>query len=165
MLSFFGLGKSNAQKNKIPSEKTESAEKPKGIIGRYYENELPVIVKFVNELPEKKIMSELPFLTVISWKYDGTERNGMPLKEVNDRMIILEEAIEKSMDSTELFTHVYSRTGNNLKELAYYSKSQKDFMEILNRTLEKHDSYPIEINFYEDKEWTDYKTVIKDFKK
>jgi hypothetical protein len=30
-------------------------------------------------------------------------------------------------------------------------------MEILNRTLEKHDSYPIEINFYADKEWTDLK--------
>ena len=38
-------------------------------------------------------------------------------------------------------------------------------MEILNRTLEKHDAYPIEINFYEDKEWTDFKTVIKDFEK
>jgi hypothetical protein len=165
MLSFFGLGKSNAQKNKKSSEKTESTDEQKGIIGRYYENELPVIVKFVNELPEKKVMSELTFLTVISWKYDGTERNGMPLTEVNNRMITLEEAIEKSMNSTELFTHVYSRTGNNLKELAYYSKSQKDFMEILNRTLEKHDAYPIEINFYEDKEWADFKTVIKDFKK
>jgi len=162
MLSFFGFGKSNAQKDKKQSEKIEQE---KGIIGRYYENELPVIMKFVNELPEKKIMSELTFLTVISWKYDGTENNGMPLTEVNNRMIILEDAIESSMNSTELFTHVYSRTGNNLKEFAYYSKSQKDFMEILNQTLEKHDTYPIEINFYEDIEWTDFKNVIKDFKK
>ncbi|MFI1770316.1 DUF695 domain-containing protein [Thalassobellus citreus] len=162
MLSFFGLGKSNAQNDKKLTDETENA---KGIIGRYYENDLPVIMKFVNELPEKKVMSKLPFLTVVSWKYDGTKNNGMPLTEVNNRMIILEDAIENSMNSTELFTHVYSRTGNNLKEFAYYSSSQKDFMEILNRTLEKHDAYPIEINFYEDKEWTDFKTVIKDFKK
>ena len=112
MLSFFGFGKTNAQKDIKQSEKSEKA---KGIIGRYYENDFPVIMKFVNELPETKVMSKLPFLTVISWKYDGTERNGMPLTKVNNRMIILEEAIEKSMSSTDLFTHVYSRTGNNLK--------------------------------------------------
>ena len=165
MLSFFGFGKSNAQKDKKTSEKTESTEEPKGVIGRYYENELPVIMKFVNELPEKKTISKLPFLTVVSWKYDGTENNGMPISEVNNRMITLEEAIENSMHSTDLFTHVYSRTGNNLKEFAYYTKSQKDFMEILNRTLEKHDAYPIEINFYEDKEWSEFKTVISDFKR
>jgi len=165
MLSFFGFGKSNAQKDNNKSKKTESIEDNKGIIGRYYEDELPVIMKFVNELPEQKTMSKLPFLTVVSWKYDGTENNGMPLKEINNRMIILEDAIENSMNSTDFFTHVYSRTGNNLKEFAYYSKSQKDFMEILNLTLEKHEAYPIEINFYEDKEWADFKTVISDFKK
>ena len=162
MLSFFGLGKSNAQKDKKQSDETEKAN---GIIGRYYENDLPVIIKCVNELPAKNVMSKLTILTVISWKYDGTENNGMPLAEVNNRMIILENAIENSMNSTDLFTHVYSRTGNNLKEFAYYSKSQKDFMEILNRTLEKHNSYPIEINFYEDKEWTDFETILSDFKK
>ncbi len=162
MLSFFGLGKSKAQNKK--SENIKSTEKHKGIIGRYYENDLPVIMKFVNELPENKIMTGLPFLTVISWKYDGSENNGMPETEVNNRMIILEDAIEDSMESTDLFTHVYSRTGNNLKEFTYYSKSQKDFMEILNLTLKKHNVYPIEINFYEDKEWTDFKKVIEDFK-
>lgn len=162
MLPFFGLGESNAQKDKKQSDETKKA---KGIIGRCYENGLPVIMKFVNELPEKKVMSKLTFLTVVSWKYDGTENNGMPLTEVNNRMIVLEDAIENSMNSTNLFTHVYSRTGNNLKEFTYYSMSQKDFMKILNRTLKKHDAYPIEINFYEDKDWTDFKTVIKDFKK
>jgi hypothetical protein len=164
MLSFLGFGKSNAQKNKETlSEETESTEK--GVIGKYYENELPVIMKFVNELPENKIMSKLPFLTVISWKYDGSENNGMPLEEINQRMIILEDAIENSMLSSKIFTHVYSRTGNNLKEFTYYTKSQDDFMKMLNKTLKKHAEYPIGINFYEDKEWTDFKKVISDFKK
>jgi hypothetical protein len=164
MLSFLGFGKSNAQKNKEKlSGKTESTEK--GIIGKYYENDLPVIMKFVNELPDNKVMSKLTFLTVISWKYDGTENNGMPLDEINQRMIILEDAIENSMSSSKIFTHVYSRTGNNLKEFSYYTKSQDDFMKMLNITLEKHAEYPIGINFYEDKEWSDFKKVISDFKK
>ena len=157
MLSFFGFRKSKAQEK-------ESMEEQKGIIGRYYENDLPVIMKFVNELPNEKIIKKLPFLTVVSWEYDGNENNGMPPKEINERMIVLEEALESSMNKSDIFTHAYSRTGNNLKELVYYTTKQDDFMTMLNRTLEKHDVYPIEINFYEDKEWTDFQKILNDFK-
>ena len=158
MLSFFGLGKSKTQQN-------NSDDKPKGVIGRYYENELPVILKFINELPDKKTMEKLPFLTVVSWKYDGIKNNGMPPKGINKKMIVLENAIEKSMDISDFFTHAYSRTGNNLKELVYYTTKQDDFINMLNKTLEKHDVYPIEIEFYEDIEWIDFKRVLNDFKK
>ena len=59
MLSFLGFGKSSAQENKkSKSEKEESNEELKGVIGRYYEDDLPVIMKFVNELPESKIISK-----------------------------------------------------------------------------------------------------------
>ena len=45
-MGFLGFGKKkNQNEEEIPFEEN-------GIIGRYYENELPVIVKFVNELPE-----------------------------------------------------------------------------------------------------------------
>ncbi|MEY8868439.1 DUF695 domain-containing protein [Meridianimaribacter flavus] len=150
MFSFLGIGK-----NKSKEEK--------GIIGRFYENDQPVILKFVNNLPNKKIIDTLPFLTVISWKYDGTNNNGMPPEKTNTRMITLEGALKKSMDKTNIFTHVYSRTGNNLKELVYYSTLQEDFMIILNQTLKNHDAYPIEINFYEDKDWTDFKNILNNF--
>ena len=166
MLSFLGFGKSSAQENKKSNlENIESKEELKGVIGRYYENDLPVIMKFVNELPENKIISKFSYLTIISWKYDGSTNNGMPLDEINQRMIILEDAIEKAMKSYKTFIHAYSRTGNNLKEFAYYSSSQDDFMKMLNKTLEKHADYPIEISFYEDKEWSDFKIVLKDFSK
>ena len=158
ILSILGFGKSMAQGN-------NSDEELKGIIGRYYEDGLPVIMKFVNELPDQSVMDNLPILTVISWKYDGSQNNGMPLEEANNRMILLEDALEDSMESSKFFAHAYSRTGNNLKELVYYTTKQDDFMALLNRTLESHDEYPIEINFYEDKEWTEMKNVLKDFNK
>lgn len=168
MVSFFGFGKSKAQKNHQSDStnkelKSNIDEDEKGIIGRYYEKDMPVIMKFVNELPEKSIIEKYPMLTVVSWKYDGSSNNGMPEKDINERMIMLEDAIEKSSVSTKLFKHAYSRTGNNLKELVYYSTSQNDFLEILNKSLESHERYPIEINFYEDKEWVDFKKVIDDF--
>jgi hypothetical protein len=156
MLSFFGFGKSNAQEKK-------SMDEQKGTIGRYYANDLPVIVKFVNELPNEKLMNKLPFLTVVSWKYNGSKNNGMPSKKINERMIILEEALHNSMEKTDIFTHAYSRTGNNLKELVYYTTKQDDFLTMLNQTLEKHSVYPIDIEFFEDKDWIDFKRILNDF--
>jgi len=158
---FFGLGKVFGQ-NKQDTEKTETEEK--GIIGRYIEDGFPVIMKFVNELPEKQIMGKLPFLVVVSWEYDGKKNNGMPEKKINQKMIILEDAIDKSMEKTDIFTHAYSRTGNNLKEFVYYGTNQDEFMNLLNKTLDKHEEYPIEIKFYEDKDWTEFKKVLEDFK-
>lgn len=142
-----------------------SGEEYKGIIGRYYEDGLPVIMKFVNELPDQSVTDKLPALTVVSWKYDGSQNNGMPLEEVNNRMILLEDALEDSMGLSMIFTHAYSRTGNNLKELVYYTTKQEDFMAMLNRALESHEEYPIEIDFYNDKDWSEFKKVLKDFDK
>lgn len=33
------------------------------------EDGFPVITKFVNELPDQKIMDEFQYLVVVSWKY------------------------------------------------------------------------------------------------
>ena len=157
-MAFFGFGKKkNQNEEEIPSEEN-------GIIGRYYENELPVIVKFVNEFPEDLKRKRLPMLTVVSWKYEGETNNGMPLADINEKMILFEEAIENTMDSSKQYQHAYSRTGNNLKEFVYYSSSQDKFMNLLNKTLVGHERYPIEINFYEDPEWSEFKKLIEDFK-
>lgn len=158
MSLFFGLGKIFGQ------NKQDANADYKGVIGSYTEDGFPVIIKFVNELPEIKIMNQLSFLVVISWKYNGEKNNGMPEKKVNERMIILEGAIEKSMESSNVFTHAYSRTGNNLKEFVYYGTNQDDFMNLLNKTLKSHKEYPIEISFYEDKEWIEFKKILEDFK-
>ena len=146
--------------NNSESENTEEV----GIIGRYYENDLPIIVKFLNELPETKVTSKLQILVVISWKYNGDENNGMPLKSDNERMIILEDLIMNSEFLEKSFVHAYSRTGNNLKELNFYCETQKEFMRILNIILANNKRFPIELNFYEDKEWSEFKTLLKDFK-
>ena len=136
-----------------------------GIIGRVYEEGLPVIYKFVNELPAERIRSQLGWLTVISWKYDGTSNNGMPLEAENQKMIVLEEKIEDEIERDGVLRHAYSRTGNNLKELVYYIHDQDQFLEAFNQALSNHPRYPIEINFYQDKDWEDFQRLLNDFSK
>ena len=156
---FFGLGKVFDKIN----TKYLSMER-KGIIGEYFENGFPVIMKFINELPNKEVMNRFHYLVIVSWKYNGKENNGMPENEINKRMILLEDTIGKSMKTSKIFLHAYSRTGNNLKELVYYCTNQTDFMALLNKTLQHHEDYPIEIDFYEDKDWREFKQVLDDFK-
>ena len=159
--SFFGFG--NRKKIEETNESDCDSDKD-GIIGEYYENNFPVIVKFVDRIPHETTQTKFPMLTVISWKYDGSQRNGMPIKEVNQRMIKLEEAIANSNSGNKKFKHAYSRTGNSLKELVYYSKSQEEFMQKINKTLSTHERYPIEIEFYEDREWNEFNKLLNDIK-
>jgi hypothetical protein len=74
MALFFSFGNIFGQTKQKETEE-------KGIIGQYTENGYPVIMKFVNELPEKQILDRLPLLVVVSWKYDGGKNNGMPEKK------------------------------------------------------------------------------------
>ncbi|AFM13965.1 hypothetical protein Turpa_3327 [Turneriella parva DSM 21527] len=148
----------NVMANIMSIDKTE-----KGIIGRTTENGRPVIWKFINEIPNDAKRRKLPWLTVISWKYDGDSNNGMPSKDVNDQMIRLEETIEQRLEKKGFCEHANSRTGNNLKEFVYYIANREQFMARFNEALTEHPAYPIEINFYEDPEWKEFASLINDF--
>ncbi|MBD0403902.1 DUF695 domain-containing protein [Flammeovirga sp. EKP202] len=135
-----------------------------GIIGKYYEDNLPVIVSFENSLPDKDIRVKCPYLTVISWHYDGSKNNGMPSEIENNKMLTLEGSIDKILESSKEFQRAYNRTGNNLKEFILYISNQSQFMDILNTTLASHEKYPIGIKFYEDPNWSELSKLIDDFK-
>jgi hypothetical protein len=147
------------------SLQVNSEPEKKGAIGRLSEEGLPVIYKFINEFPAVEIRHDLTWLTVLSWKYDGSSNNGMPIDLDNQKMINLEDTIEEKIIHDKLLQHAYSRTGNNLKELVYYIHSKEKFLEAFNRALRDHSKYPIEINFYEDKEWKDFKKLLNKFPK
>lgn len=133
-------------------------------VGEAKIQEKPVVYKFINELPNQTIRYKMLWLTVISWKYSGTKNNGMPPKEVNAKMIQLEDALESMEGRETLYFDVYSATGNNLKEFVFYIADRDKFMTNLNESLSSHPLYPIEINFYEDKEWSDLVKLQNDFR-
>src|SRR5690606_35099138 len=118
-----------------------------------------VLYSFINELPDAEIRDDLQWLTVIAWKYEGAA-NGMPLPEDNERMIVLEDVIHDHIENDKVLRHVYSRTGNNLKELVYYIRDQEQFLEAFNDALRDHPRYPIDIKFFEDKEWEDFRKLL-----
>jgi hypothetical protein len=92
------------------------------------------VFKLVDELPFEDTRGRFGWLTVVSWKYDGGQPNGMPAESINRGMIALEHAIE-DLEQEGHCLHAYSRTGNNLKELVYYIADRDRFMEAFNEAL------------------------------
>jgi hypothetical protein len=135
-----------------------------GIIGEAKEDGHPVIFKFVDGLPSQEMRRKFRWLTVISWKYDRSIRNGMPPDDMNKQMIVLEDAID-GLEKVALCRHAYSRTGNGLKELVYYIIDREQFMVAFNRALREHPRYPLEVKFYEDEEWGDFQNLRGRFKR
>ena len=140
-------------------------EKEIGVIGRTYADGLPIVWRFENRRPMDEKRKQLPWLTVISWEYDGSTNNGMPPKEINERMITLEDALEDTVQAEGFCEHAVSKTGNGLKEFIFYIQDRDAFTEKLNEALEGHPRYPIAITFYDDPEWKELNDTLDLFEK
>lgn len=132
------------------------------VLLQYKIDGLPVVMKAMEALPGDEARNKYTWLTVVTWRYDGTERNGMPSDEINVKMIALEKAIDE-LQERQLCMQVYTRTGNHVKELVYYIGDRDVFMEGFNEVLADHPRYPLEIDFYEDPAWEDLQTVQKNY--
>lgn len=124
---------------------------------------MPIVYKYLSQLPNEKERDKLNWLTVISWKYDGSINNGMPPQETNDSMIALEDALETIKGEGNIYEMAYTATGNDLKEFVYYISDRDAFMKNFNEALSDHPSYPLAINFYEDPDWSDLSKLHANF--
>ena len=133
-----------------------------GVIAKTEEAGKPVILNISTSALNDLNRDKCPWLAIIAWKYEG---GAMPTKEVNAKMIRLEDAIEHHIVKNEHCIHAVSRTGNGLKEWEYYIKDREDFISRFNRALADQEHYPVEITFYRDPEWRELKRFIAMLKK
>lgn len=117
-------------------------------------NGLPLIVRFIAEMPSQETRQAYGWLTVISWSYVPGD-SGMPSPEDNKRMYELEDALEASLESKGYCIQVISRTGDGSREWSYYTRDREEFIEALNDALAAKPRLPIEISFYEDPSWSE----------
>ena len=142
----------------IMSTPNSAAGSEDWLLIKYERDGLPIVMKVMEDLPPAAVRDGFEWLTVLSWRYDASENNGMPIPEANIQMIQLESSID-ILQEAELCVHVYSKTGNGLKELVYYISDRDEFMQAFNQALANQPAYPLEIEFFEDPEWGDLQTV------
>lgn len=133
-------------------------DEPNWIVAEGQEGGNRVIFSFLGEMPAEAERDAFGVLTVIEWKYDGAGNEGLPSAEERERINTLEDTLDQI--DAGILRPAFSRTGNNLKELAYYIGDRKRFLESLNRVLRGHPKYHIEISFYEDPQWRELERFI-----
>jgi hypothetical protein len=101
---------------------------------------------------------------IIAWAYDGTSHNGMPDPDTNAKMRLLEEKLTDAFEEKQLSERAYSRTGNNLKEFAFYVADTGAFMKQLNLSLNGLPRFPINVTFYRDDTWSDFGELVALFR-
>lgn len=122
---------------------------------------LPILWTYVPEMPEESSRRALPWLTVVRWEYDGSENNGMPHADENQRMLMLEAALLK-IERPEMCVEAYRRIGAGLREFVYYIGERERFIEEFNDRVAEDPRYPIEIKFYKDETWSELRDLIND---
>jgi hypothetical protein len=94
------------------------------------------------------------FTTAISvnWSYDTD--TGMPSPETKESMDAFEDSVDPITGDNEFAELMYVATGGGKREWLIYTSDQERFMNELNDLLAGDEPYPLEIELYEDPEWS-----------
>lgn len=137
-------------------------EEARGLIGESFEDGFRVVWSFVNELPGDAERTRLPWLIVLAWRYDGGENDGMPDRATQAAIYRLDDSLW-SLEDQPSCRRVYSRTGNGLREWVFHAATHEYFMAALNNALADDERYPLDIKFYSDPDWIDFRRLLNDF--
>lgn len=132
-------------------------------VGEWFENGQPHVVRMRAALPAAVDRELLPNLVVIEWRYEGGA-SGMPSTEEHERMKRFEDALEAGTEAKTPTLQALSLTGGGTKEWRYYTADVDRFMQAMNRDLQGHDKYPIDLRLFQDPDWsalTEYLNAAK----
>ncbi|MDJ0809365.1 MAG: DUF695 domain-containing protein [Desulfobacterales bacterium] len=115
-------------------------------------NELPLIIRFRNEVSRDCDLEELPQLIRIFWTFEDSP-SGMPSSAESDAMRIFEDRLIDALEPDLSGMLIAAITTNGYREWVYYVRSVEAFSEKLHTMPQEEDPYPIEIQTRNDPEW------------
>lgn len=114
-------------------------------------NDLPLQLRFRNELLEKPDVSGYPKLVRLLWSYDGMD-DGLPGNMVKEQMNIFEGEFTPIVehDASAILVAVITNDGN--REWIFYARDMQNFAErLMNMKQDTH--YPVELTSRSDPGW------------
>lgn len=121
-----------------------------GTVGDDDDDEL-VVVRARTTLPPQATRQTWSKLVVITWPYEPV--SGMPQVADAERMARFEDAAQAGIESPASGVLVATLTGAGHKEWRYYTLDSEGFLAALNRGLQGHPVYPLEIEVFTDPAW------------
>lgn len=115
-------------------------------------NELPLIIRFRQEVSKDSHIAVLPLLIKICWRFEDSP-SGMPSNVESEAMEVFEDRLVDALEPDIIGMLVAAITTNGYREWVYYVKSVESFAERLHAMPQEEDPYPIEIETQEDPRW------------
>ena len=122
-----------------------------------------IIFRYTQEFGRGFERSAQPVRVILAWKYHSA--TGMPSVDERKRMDALEDALDPVVGRDGFATLALVSTGEDLREWIYYTRSEDEFLQRLNRALRGKPAFPIEIHTAADPQWTTYETFKAGVKK
>lgn len=113
----------------------------------------PLIIRMRSTLPSRPNQTLFRHLVIIKWAYEPNER-GMPASSEHKRMNMFEDALEAGTELRQAAVQAASLTGGGEKEWRYYTHDVDAFMASLNADLAGHGQYPLQIESFQDADWS-----------
>ena len=116
---------------------------------------LPLIIRYRNELNSQLNLSNHPQLIQVYWEY-ADHSSGMPNDIDTKKMEVFENRLIEALESdlSGILTSVI--TTNGYREWVYYTTSVEAFSDKLHHMPQEKDPYPIEIETESDPKWNYY---------
>jgi len=115
-------------------------------------NNLPLMIRFRNNLSRQADISKHPQLIQIYWDLEKSP-SGMPSPIESEQMELFENRLEKALEKDLAGALVGVVTTNGYREWVYYVKSVEEFSERLHYMPQEKEPYPIEIQTEKDQSW------------
>jgi len=123
-------------------------------ISRNQGNGRAIVFRYIHDFGPGFDRATLPDRVILVWKYQSA--GGMPAVEERQRMDALEDAVDPVVSRDRFAALVLVSTGENLREWIFYTRSQDEFLNRLNRALAGRPAFPIEIHSAADPQWTTF---------
>jgi hypothetical protein len=121
----------------------------------------PLIFRIREHAPSFAKKSVFPHLLAVSWQYDATINNGMPVQADVDRMTELEDLLVPAFEGAKAAFLTVIVTGNGVREWQWYASDQETVMKLVNDTLGELEPFPVQFSFQEDPEWEGYTRFLE----
>lgn len=124
------------------------------------ESELPVYVRYREDLPDEDEFKKLNTLMLISWDFESLDGTGYPSDKDYARMEDFENLMDEFLVETGVARLMAVFTGEGVREWLFYTADEEVFMLKFNEALAGKPVLPLEIEAYEDENWDAYEDYI-----
>ena len=118
-----------------------------------------IVFRYAKEFRKGFQKTDFPNRIIIVWKYKSD--SGMPVNVERETMDHMEDLLAPLVENPETSVLTLVSTGENLREWAFYAKSEDQFYSLLNRALAGQPRFPIEIHSGPDTSWLTYENFRK----